>query len=82
MNSSWVTTLNVIRHLGKFSFLFFISFVNFRANNLVFISYLFPPTVVLRTLFLILNVQNLHWNIIGVIINKFPTTVLYLVVLY
>ena len=30
----------------------------------------------------LLNLQNLHWNIIGVIINKFPTTVLYLVVLY
>ena len=33
----------------------FISFVNFRATSLVFISYIFPPTVVLRTLFLILN---------------------------
>ena len=33
----------------------FISFVNFRATSLVSISY-FPPTVVLRTLFLILNI--------------------------
>ena len=33
----------------------FISFVNFRATSLVSISYIFPPTVVLRTLFLILN---------------------------
>ena len=29
------------------------------------------------------GVQNLHWSIIGVIImNKFPTAVLYLIVLY
>ena len=34
----------------------FISFVNFRATSLVSISYIFPPTVVLRTLFLILNI--------------------------
>ena len=34
----------------------FISFVNFRATRLVSISYIFPPTVVLRTLFLILNI--------------------------
>ena len=54
MNSSWVTTLTVIRHLGKFSL--FISFVNFRATSLVSISYIFPPAVVLRTLFLILNI--------------------------
>ena len=33
----------------------FCRFVNFRANSLVSISYIFPPTVVLRTLFLILN---------------------------
>ena len=32
------------------------SFVNFRATSLVSISYIFPPTVVLRTLFLILNI--------------------------
>ena len=129
-------------------------FSDFRATSLVFISYIFPPTVVLRTLFLILNtcyeltilvhglatviwewslnqfstsrfvslfvnrepqqifiyfpvtllhiywvcqyklfliseswegllnLQNLHWNITGVIINKFPTAILYLVVLY
>ena len=30
----------------------------------------------------LLNLQNLHWNITGVIINKFPTAILYLVVLY
>ena len=42
MNSSWVTTLSVIRHLGKFSGQF-ISFVNFRATSLVSISYIFPP---------------------------------------
>ena len=30
-------------------------FVNFRANSLVSISYIFPPTVVLRTVLLILN---------------------------
>ena len=29
----------------------------------------------------LLNLQNLHWNITGVIINKFPTAILYLVVL-
>ena len=51
----------------------FISFVNFRATSLVSISYIFPPTVVLRTLFLILNIcyeltilvgvlQQLHGN--------------------
>ena len=40
MNSSWVTTLSVIRHLGKSSGQF-ISFVNFRATSLV--SYIFPP---------------------------------------
>ena len=34
----------------------YISFVNFRASNLVSISYIFPPTVVLRTLSLILNI--------------------------
>ena len=34
----------------------YISFVNFRATSLVSISYIFPPTVVLRTLFLILNI--------------------------
>ena len=28
------------------------------------------------------GVQNLHWSIIGVIINKFATAVLYLIVLY
>ena len=38
---------------------FFISFVNLRVNSPVSmpISYLFPPTVVLRTLFLILNIR-------------------------
>ena len=55
MNSSWVTKLSVIRHLGKFSRQF-ISFVNFRATSLVSISYIFPPTVVLKTLFFILNI--------------------------
>ena len=34
----------------------FVSFVNFRATSLVSISYMFPPTVVLTTLFLILNI--------------------------
>ena len=34
----------------------FISFVNFRATSLISVSYIFPPTVVLRTLFLILNI--------------------------
>ena len=34
----------------------YISFVNFRASSLVSISYIFPPTVVLRTLSLILNI--------------------------
>ena len=34
----------------------YISFVNFRATSLVSTSYIFPPTVVLRTLFLILNI--------------------------
>ena len=34
----------------------FISFVNFRATSLVSISNIFQPTVVLRTLFLILNI--------------------------
>ena len=34
----------------------FISFVDFRATSLVSVSYIFPPTVVLRTLFLILNI--------------------------
>ena len=33
-----------------------ISFVNFRATSLVSISYIFLSTVVLRTLFLILNI--------------------------
>ena len=36
----------------------FISFVNFRTTSLVSISYIFPPTVVLRTLFLILNIAT------------------------
>ena len=35
----------------------YISFVNFRATSLVSISYIFPPTVVWRTLFLILNIR-------------------------
>ena len=39
----------------------FISFVNFRATSLVSISYIFPPTVVLRTLFLILNTLRAHY---------------------
>ena len=39
----------------------FISFVNFRATSLVSISYVFPPTVVLRTLFLILNMLRAHY---------------------
>ena len=30
----------------------------------------------------LLNLQNLHWNVIGVIINKFPTAIPCLVVLY
>ena len=30
----------------------------------------------------LLNLQNLHWNVIGVIINKFPAAIPYLVVLY
>ena len=34
----------------------FIRLVNFRATSLVSISYIFPSTVVLRTLFLILNI--------------------------
>ena len=33
-----------------------ISFVNFRATSLVHFLYIFSPTVVLRTLFLILNI--------------------------
>ena len=54
MNSSWVTTLSVIRISA--SSVIYIGFVNFRATSLVSISYLFPPTVVLRTLFLTLNI--------------------------
>ena len=34
----------------------FFSFVNFRATSLVSISYIFPPKVVVRTLFLIINI--------------------------
>ena len=30
----------------------------------------------------LLNLQDLHWNVIGMIINKFPTAIRYLVVLY
>ena len=43
VNSSWVTTLTVIRWI-------------FRVTSLVSISYIFPPTVVLRIIFLILNI--------------------------
>ena len=42
-------------------FQLFKSFVNFRATSLVSISYIFPPTVVLRTLFLILNMLRAHY---------------------
>ena len=55
MNSSWVMTLIVTDSASRQVHLF-ISFVNFRATSLVSISYIFPPTVVLRTLFLILNI--------------------------
>ena len=55
MNGSWVITLIVTDSASR-QVQLFISFVNFRATSLVSISYIFPPTVVLRTLFLILNI--------------------------
>ena len=47
MNSSWVTTLIVTNSASRQVQLFI---------SLVSISYIFPPTVVVRTLFLILNI--------------------------
>ena len=43
----------------------FISFVDFRATSLVSVSYIFPPTVVLRTLFLILNIYMIRAHYIS-----------------
>ena len=39
MNSSWVTSLIVIRDLGKFSYFYASCFVNFRATVLLHLLY-------------------------------------------
>ena len=56
MNSSWVTLLIVIRHLGK---LLFYSFVNFRTTSLLHLLY-FSTYSGIKTLFLILNICYEH----------------------
>ena len=53
MNGSWVTTLTVIRHLGK-SVIYKLR--EFSSNQPSLHLLYFPPTVVLITLFLILNI--------------------------
>ena len=68
MNSSWVTTLIMIPASREVQL--FISFVNFRATSLVSISYIFPPTVVLKSLFLILNIIMLRAHYISMLIYR------------
>ena len=58
MKSSWVTSLIVIRDLGKFSY-FLISFVNFRASILLHFLY-FSTYSGIKTLFLILDICYEH----------------------
>ena len=52
MNSSWMTSLIVIRDLGKFSY-------NFRATILLYFLY-FSTYSGIKTLFLILNICSEH----------------------